>query len=159
MFDWNSLCTSYDSNNKTIRLSHDGSIFSYNVSLDSKNVALSYWSLENMKIGAHHIGEKFNRFEGKIMMFNVWDYVIDDIENINLDDSVSIGNLFNWNLATVYVYGSTVKDDIDEIQIENLRPGITLLPFPTSFARADIDCKRLGGKLVSFKTKSQTLRV
>ena len=149
------MCTSYDSNNKTIRLSHDGSIFSYNVSNGSKNEYLSYWSMENMKIGA----STESGFEGKITLLHVWDYVIDDIENINLDDNSSTGNIFNWNLAIIRVYGSTVKDDINESQIRNLIHGIKLLPFPTSFARAKIDCKRLGGKLVQFKNISQTIKI
>ena len=166
LFDWNSVCTSYDSNNRTISLSHDGRIFLYNVSSGSKTGVLSDWSLENMKIGSYHTHEQgitqqysSKQFEGKITLFHVWDYVIDDIENIYLDDSSLNGNIFNWNLATLNVFGSTVKEIIDENQIRNLKPGLILLPIPTSFARAKIDCQRLGGKLTSFKTSGQILRV
>ena len=157
LFDWNSACTSYSAENRTIKMIHDGNIFLYNVSSDGYSEKISSWSIKNMKLGAHYKGVR--EFEGKITLFHVWDYVIDDFGDINLDDESLTGNLFDWNLAAINIHGSTYTENLDKIQSGNNSPEITLLPYHTSFAKAKIDCNRLGGRLVTFKDSKQIQRI
>ena len=154
MFDWNTVCATYDFIKKQTKILYDGNTFNYNIITTSKTENLSDWSIKSMKIGAFHDGTK--QFEGKLTMVNIWDYVIDDLEIINQNDSYfSGGNIFDWNSATIEVNGTTIIENLTISSINHLKPGITLLPYKIEYANAKINCERIGGRIVAFNTSTQ----
>ena len=126
-------------------------VYHYNATYKDTFQNMTQASIKNMRIGDYlHKGN----MKGKATMFNIWNYKIDlkRYEEFADCNPLVSGNLFNWTKTTIQIVGAAELEDGVNTPCDTGMSKFVLLPIPTNYDTSFEDCKRIGGKLVAFKT-------